>query len=206
MTPLYFYLLGCWNSNDQYSFTPANLPYYIRVHHKTGAGPLRPVEYLSDFWVISEAQEDPAFRHAMDARRAVAKAAAKAAAKAKRKKTMRNPFATWIRKKISRLNYGKRRPGTKPTPQLDAEALIRLYRRKRCGASITNDQYQRHFDLLDTLYFWADHRTSTLEILVMIDIDVHDADQSLDQAPAEGGRRHLLPGPPDNEPAEQPDL
>ena len=124
----------------------------------------------AEFRIISEDQEDPAFRQTMDAGLARAKAITKA-----KKKAKRNSFATWLRKRISRLNYGKAwHPGTKPTPQLDAEALMKLYRRKRCGASINSEQYQRHFDLLDTLYFWADHRTATAEILVMIDIDVHD--------------------------------
>ena len=121
---------------------------------------------MLEYQILEADQEDPAFRQAMDAGLARAKAAAKA-----RRKAKRNPFATWIRKKTCRLNYGKKYPGTRPIPQLDAETLIKLYRRNRYGASINIDQYQRHFDGLDTLYSWADHCTGNPEIMVMIDID-----------------------------------
>jgi hypothetical protein len=125
---------------------------------------------LQEFRIVSDEQEDRSFREAMDARLA----GAKKAAKAKRKKPKRIPFATWLRKMVCRLNYGQKYPGTKPTPKLDAETLMRTYRKKRCGAAIDNEQFERHLDSRDTFYFWADHRSSTAAILVMIDIDVHD--------------------------------
>jgi hypothetical protein len=110
--------------------------------------------------------------------RQLAEAKNKPKIKKKRKLGKRNPVATWNRKRTSRLNYGDKgidEDGkTRAYPELDIKKLITQYNRLRFGASLTNKQFQDHFDNLDSFYFWADHRTTTAVILAMIDIDVHD--------------------------------
>ena len=110
--------------------------------------------------------------------RRLAEAKNKPKIKKKRKLGKRNPVATWIRKRTSRLNYGDKgidEDGkTRAYPELDTKKLINHYNRLRYGASLTNKQFQAHFDNLDTFYFWADHRCGVPVILAMIDIDVHD--------------------------------
>ena len=128
------------------------------------------------YYEIEPDQEDPDFRTAMD--RQLAEARNKPRIKKKRKSVKRNPLATWLRKRISHLNYGDKgidEDGkTRAYPELDIKKFIDQYNHFRYGASLTNKQFQDHFDNLDTFYFWADHRSATAVILAMIDIDVHD--------------------------------
>lgn len=109
-----------------------------------------------------------------------------AAAKANRKKRKRSgeyankdPLINFLRQRVSRLNYGVK-VGRKVFPELDTEKLLQRYNDRRFGASrfgaaLTNDQFREHFAADRTYYFWADHKVSTPEILVMIDGDCGNA-------------------------------
>lgn len=85
--------------------------------------------------------------------------------------TNSDPFIKFLRQHISRLNYGTKVPDKGVCPELDIEKLIARYNDRRYGAPLKNDHFLDHFSSRKTHYFWADHRASTPEIIVMIDFD-----------------------------------
>lgn len=104
-----------------------------------------------------------------------------AAAKANRKKRQssgqyanKDPLIKFLRQRVSRLNYGTK-VGKKVFPELDTEKFLHRYNDRRFGAALKNDQFREHFAARRTYYFWADHKVSTPEVLVMIDGDAGDA-------------------------------
>ena len=111
----------------------------------------------------------------MDEHFARSKAEAKTRTKqnGKRSGQYRNddPFVKFLRKRISRLNYGVEIPDLGVRPELSIKKLMARYNERRYGASLTNDQFQAHFASKLNLYFWADHTANSAEIIVMFDAD-----------------------------------
>jgi hypothetical protein len=99
----------------------------------------------------------------------------KAQARPKRKRTGQyansDPLIKFLRQRVSRLNYGVKVPDLGVRPELDARKLTARYNGRRFGAALRNDQFLDHFAATRTYYFWADHRASTPEALVMLDFD-----------------------------------
>lgn len=98
-------------------------------------------------------------------------------AKANRQKRKRSGQYTnsdslikFLRERVCRLNFGEK-VGGKVYPKLDTDQLLDRYNDRRFGAALKNDQFLDHFAAARTFYFWADHRTTTEEIIFMIDID-----------------------------------
>jgi hypothetical protein len=93
----------------------------------------------------------------------------------KRKKTGQyansDPLIKFLRGRVSRLNYGERVAGYGVRPKLETDWFVARYNDRRFGAALGNDQFLDHFAGRQTFYFWADHRASAPEILVMIDGD-----------------------------------
>ena len=85
--------------------------------------------------------------------------------------TNSNPLIKFVRKHVSRLNYGTKVPGFGVRPELATDRLIDHYNHRRFGAALKNDQFLDHFAGKTTHYFWADHTANTPETLVMIDGD-----------------------------------
>jgi hypothetical protein len=85
--------------------------------------------------------------------------------------TNSDPFIKFLRQRVSRLNYGEKVAGYGVRPKLDTDRLVARYNECRFGAALRNDQFLDHFAGRQTFYFWADHRASAPEALVMIDID-----------------------------------
>jgi hypothetical protein len=82
-----------------------------------------------------------------------------------------DPLIKFLRERISRLNYGTKVSGYGVRPELAADKFMARYNFGRYGASLRNDQFLDHFAGRATHYFWADHRASAAEIVVMIDFD-----------------------------------
>jgi hypothetical protein len=85
--------------------------------------------------------------------------------------TNSDPFIKFLRERISRLNYGTKVTDIGVRPELSTEKFMSRYNDRRFGAALRNDQFLDHFVGVKTHYFWADHKTSTPEIIVNIDID-----------------------------------
>ncbi len=99
----------------------------------------------------------------------------KAKARQKRKRngpyTNSDPLIKFLRERISRLNYGSKVLDVGVRPELSIDKLIVRYNSFRFGAALRNEQFFDHFDAYKTHYFWADHRSSTPEIIAKIDCD-----------------------------------
>ena len=89
--------------------------------------------------------------------------------------TNTDPLIKFLRQHVSRLNYGVKVPDLGVRPELTIDRLIARYNDRRFGAALKNDQFLDHFSGERTYYFWADHKATTPEILVMIDGDCGDA-------------------------------
>jgi hypothetical protein len=59
---------------------------------------------------------------------------------------------------------------TIPIPEVGQAVRVR-YNYRRFGVALKNDQFFDHFASRQTFCFWADHLTSTPEIIVMLDAD-----------------------------------
>jgi hypothetical protein len=82
-----------------------------------------------------------------------------------------DPLAKFLRRHVSRLNYGVKVPDLGVRPELTEQRLVARYNGFRFGAALRNDQFLDHFAGSQTYYFWADHRAGTPHVLVLIDFD-----------------------------------
>lgn len=87
----------------------------------------------------------------------------------KPKTYLKDAFA-WLKDRISYLCYGRKAKDGKPKPVRNKETLIKNYNEKKLPR-LAVGMLEKHFNDQDTLYFWADHRQSTDEIIFLIDID-----------------------------------
>lgn len=118
--------------------------------------------------------EDTAFRKKMDEYLAECKVRGRRKRAPSGKYENSDSFIKFLRQRTSRLNYGVEVPGLGVRPELSIDKLIARYNGRRCGrfgAALRNDQFHDHFEARQNYYFWADHRTSTPEIIVNIDFD-----------------------------------
>ena len=88
-----------------------------------------------------------------------------------KKKRIKDPVCSYLRKLISPYGFGWSKPGG--VDRYTNEQLIRWYNNSGFMGTPTNSDLYAHFAGQDTLYFWADGRKSSPQTLSMIDIDCH---------------------------------
>jgi hypothetical protein len=88
-----------------------------------------------------------------------------------KKKRLKDPSCSYLRKLISPYGYGWKEDGR--VGRYTNEQLIRWYNTSGFMGSPTNSQLHDHFTGKVTLYFWADGRKTSPQTLSMIDIDCH---------------------------------
>ena len=88
-----------------------------------------------------------------------------------KKKRIKDPVCSYLRKLISHYGFGWSKPGG--VDRYTNEQLIRWYNASGYMGTPTNSDLYAHFAGQNTLYFWADGRKSSPLTLSMIDIDCH---------------------------------
>ena len=106
-------------------------------------------------------------------------------------KTCLNEAFAWLKERISYLCYGRKAEDGKPKPVRKKETLVRNYNDKKLPR-LAVGMVEKHFNNLDTLYFWADHRRGTEEILFLIDIDALKAEKKGSKEGAIAFAKHLI--------------
>lgn len=76
----------------------------------------------------------------------------------------------WLKERISYLCFGRKDADGTPKPVRKKATLIKNYNEKKLPR-MTEAMAKQHFKGQETLYFWADHRQSTEEIIFLVDID-----------------------------------
>jgi hypothetical protein len=110
-----------------------------------------------------------------------------------KKKRAKDPVCSYLRKLISPYGYGWK--GDDRVCRPSNEKLIRRYNTLGFMGSPNNDEFDDHFNGIETLYFWADGRMSVPLTISMIDIDCHKSgNPESAKAFAEWLRHKYFPG------------
>ena len=89
----------------------------------------------------------------------------------RKKKRIKDPVCSFLRKLISPYSFGWEEDDG--VGRYSNDQLIRWYNTSGFMGTPNNSDYYAHFAGQITLYFWADGRKNQAETISMIDIDCH---------------------------------